>query len=153
MSALSIQTPDRISKDSEKRLISNTAPPPLRAVSLFLLCRPNITTKLKWSLGMVRWLNLDSDDTEVEWQVLGHTLNPCALRLRNLETLDSRFAPAFIIAGDDDLQTGHSLLVPPYQFHSEDRVIIRIDNEQKSLRLQRCLLNTKEFSQYEFIML
>ncbi len=153
MSVLTTQTPNRISDNNQKRIIASTAPPPLRVVSLFLLCRPNITNKLKWSLGMVRWLNLDSDHTEVEWQVLGHILSPCALRLDNPDTLDPRFAPAFIIADDDNLQTGHSLLVPPYHFHSQDRVIIRINDEQKSLRLQRRLLHTKEFSQYEFIML
>ena len=153
LSALSIQSPEHTVKACDKILITHTAPPPLRAGSLFLLCRPDTTSKLKYSLGIVRWLHLDHEPTQIEWQVLGHTINPCALRLHNPKTAHSRFAPAFIIAGDDDLQTAPSLLVPPYHFNRQDRVIIRINNEQKSLRLQRCLLSTKEFSHYEFIIL
>lgn len=125
----------------------------LQIMSLFLLCRPKIETKLKWSIGVVRWLVRDEMMTEVEWQVLGHQLNPCGIRSANSKSKNLSFVSGFIIADDDDLQTGHSLLVPAYHFHEQDRIIVRVNNEQKSVRLQRCLLSTEEFSQYEFVML
>ena len=130
-----------------------TAPPQLPIASLILLCRPNINGKLKWSMGVVRWLNLETNKGEVEWQLLGHTINACALRKDSIDSRSIRFVPAFIIANDDSLQTNASLLVPSYHFRSQDRVVVRMDNEQKLLRLQRCLLSTEECSQYDFIIL
>lgn len=141
---------------------SNTAPPLLRMMKLFLLCRPHNKNKLKWSLGIVRWLNLESENKqsnrieriEVEWQVLGHGLTACALRLDSSDKLDSRgqhFVPAFIIEEDSDLQTESSLLVPPYLFHTHDKVIVRIGNTQTALRLEQSLLNTEEFIQYKVV--
>ena len=125
----------------------------LQIMSLFLLCRPKIDTKLKWSIGVVRWLIRDEMMTEVEWQVLGHHISPCGVRSANSKTKNLSFVSGFIVADDDDLQTGHSLLVPAYHFHEQDRVVVRVNNEQQSVRLQRCLLSTEEFSQYEFVML
>ena len=124
-----------------------TAPPLLRTMSLFLLCRPetdinrNSTTTPSWSIGIVRWLTLDTQKTDhqavydqgldsqnpssqstdnqtskVEWQVLGHELTA-------------------------------------YHFHSNDRVIMRLGDKQQPLRLQRSLLSTEGFSQYEIVRL
>ena len=125
----------------------------LQIMSLFLLCRPKVETKLKWSIGVARWLIRDEVMTEMEWQVLGHQLNPCGLRLANPKSKNLRFVSGFIVADDNDLQTGNSLLVPAYHFQEQDRVIVRMNDEQQSVRLQRCLLSTEEFSQYEFVML
>lgn len=100
----------------------------------------------------MRWLNLDTEKIEVEWQVLGHSLTACALRLNNTDARDKRFVPTFIIASDGDLQIDPSLLVPAHHFQSQNKVIIWMGNEQKSLILQRFLLRAKEFSQYEFTM-
>ena len=157
----------------------NTAPPLLRMMTLILLCRPHNQNKMQWSLGMVRWLNFEntatpndpkhSDDKqsnssknaqtksnriEVEWQVFGHGLTACALRLDNSDKLDNRgqhFVPAFIIEEDVYLKTDSSLLVPPYLFHTNDKVIVRIGSTQTTLRLQQSLLNTEEFSQYKVV--
>lgn len=133
--------------------LPNSALPALPINSLLLLCRPDSTDKLKWSVGVVRWLDLESQSNEVEWQVLGHTVNACGLRSNNINTKTVNFVPALIIASDSDLQTDSSLLVPPHSFRSQDKVVIRMGDEEKSLRLQRCLLSTEQFSQYEFIML
>lgn len=125
----------------------------LQIMSLFLLCRPKIDTKLKWSIGVVRWLIRDEVMTEVEWQVLGHQVSPCGVRSANSTSKNLGFVSGFIVADDDDLQTGHSLLLPAYHFHEQDRVVVRVNDEQQSVRLLRCLLSTEEFSQYEFVML
>lgn len=125
----------------------------LKIMSLFLLCRPKIETKLKWSVGVVRWLTRDETTTEVEWQVLGHQLTACGLRLANAHSQDLTFFPSFIVADDADLHTSHSLLVPAYHFQEQDLVIVRVNDQQQSVRLQRCLLSTEAFSQYEFVML
>lgn len=129
---------------------------PLSLMSLFLLCRPSSAGKLKWSLGMVRWLSLESKLVEVEWQALGHELTACALRLDNRNPTSQRsqrFAPALLIKGDKDLQTEPSIAVPPYQFQTGDRVIMRIHDSQEVLRLQECLINSEGFGQYKFVRL
>ena len=161
VAGISVETFDSTDVMSQYRLLQLSKQIPtnkderysLQIMSLFLLCRPNIDTKLQWSIGVVRWLIRDEVMTEVEWQVLGHQLNPCGLRLANSKSKNSSFVSGFIIADDNDLQTGNSLLVPAYHFGEQDRVIVRMNNEQQSVRLQRCLLSTEEFSQYEFVML
>ncbi len=161
VAGISVETFDSTDVMSQYRLLQLSKQIPtnkderysLQIMSLFLLCRPNIDTKLQWSIGVIRWLIRDEVMTEVEWQVLGHQLNPCGLRLANSKSKNSSFVSGFIIADDNDLQTGNSLLVPAYHFGEQDRVIVRMNNEQQSVRLQRCLLSTEEFSQYEFVML
>lgn len=39
-----------------------TTPPPLQIMSLFLLCRSETTTAVDWSIGVVRWLNFDTQN-------------------------------------------------------------------------------------------
>ncbi|WP_201594454.1 hypothetical protein [Psychrobacter fulvigenes] len=150
-------TPVELDKtQSNKREGEQGSAPPLSLMSMFLLCRPNDSSKLKWSLGMVRWLNLESKLIEVEWQVLGHELTACALRLDNRGNIDQRsqkFIPAFLMAGDEDLQTDYSVIVPSYRFQTGDRVMMRINDNQEPLRLQQCLINSEEFSQYKFVRL
>ena len=121
-------------------------------MSLSLLCRSETTTA-DWSIGVVRWLNLDTHNPEVEWQVLGHKLITCGLRLEDRKSRSQHFVPAFIVAGDDQLQTTCSLIVPTFHFQTNDRVIMRLHNKQKLLRLLHPLLVTDEFSQYEVVQL
>ena len=153
LSTTSIETDknQRNNKEAKQGIV-----PPLSLMSLFLLCRPNNSSKLKWSLGMVRWLNLESKPIEVEWQVLGHELTACALRLDNRGNInqDSQsFIPALLMAGDEDLQTDYSVIVPSYLFQTGDRVMMRINDTQEPLRLQQCSINSEEFSQYGFARL
>ncbi len=135
--------------ESSKINPADTAPPPMQLMTMFLLCRPDTNTKLKWSLGMVRWLHLEDEYTEVEWQVMGHVLTACGLRLDNKDNRSTNFMPAFIVAGDDELQTEYSIIVPSYHFKTADKVIIRINDQQKTMRLKKCILSTEEFSQYK----
>lgn len=131
----------------------NTAPPPLRLMSLLLLRHPNNSSQLKWSMGMVRWLSFENRHIEVEWQVFGHVLTACALRLDIRDHRSQCFLPAFMIAGDIELQTEFTIIVPPYHFKSNDKVMLRIDDKQKTLCLQQCLINSEEFSQYKVIQI
>lgn len=153
-----------------------TAPPLLRTMSLFLLCRPDISlvdnnsaNRPSWSIGIVRWLNFDIQKTDnqalydqgpdnqsrtMEWQVLGHELTACALRLDDRDTERSQhFVPALLVGGDEQLQTTCSLLLPAYHFQANDKVMMRLGDKQKPLRLQRSLLSTEGFSQYEIVRL
>ena len=131
----------------------DTAPPPLRLMNLFLLCRPNTSSELKWSVGMVRWLNLENRHIEVEWQIFGHVLTACALRLDIRDHRGQGFMPALMIAGDKDLQTEFTIIVPPHHFQSNDKVMLRINDKQKTLCLQQCLINCEEFSQYKVVQI
>ncbi len=126
------------------------AGPPLFVDSLLLLNRPNTSGRLQRSIGLVRWLHFKELETVVEWQVLGHQLNACTLRLDNSNAHSFHDVSSIMVAADADLQTKATLLVPPYHFQSHNRVILNIGELEKSLHLQRCLLSTNEFSQFEF---
>ena len=104
-------------------------------------------------MGMVRWLNLDNKPIEVEWQVLGHELTACALRLDIRDHRGQSFMPAFMVAGDKDLQTEFTIIVPSYHFQANDKVMLRLNDKQKALCLQQCLINSEEFSQYKVIQI
>ena len=123
--------------------------PPLQIMSLFLLCRKDIATPSKWSMGVVRWLDLDSEKPKLEWQVLGHKMIACGICLQDREDRSQHFVPAFVIGDDERLKTAHSVLLPTSHFKTDDKVIMRINDQQKSLRLGRSLMMTDEFSQYE----
>lgn len=142
-----------IDKDIATKVLSPITTPPLQIESLLLLSHANIDNKPKFSLGVVRWLNLDDEDSEVEWQLLGHSLTACAIRLNNHNASNISYVPAFIIAGDHNLHSKNTLLVPSYHFHTRDKAIIRLKQQQKTLRLQRCIMSTKTFSQYEFALI
>ncbi|WP_201561021.1 hypothetical protein [Psychrobacter sp. NC44] len=132
---------------------ATTAPPALHMMSLFLVCRSDTITPPDWSMGVARWLDFDSKNPEIEWQVLGHQLVACGLRLEGRETRSRHFVPAFILGRDERLQTTGTLIVPTSYFQTDDRVIMRINSKQTPLRLGQRLLITDEFSQYEVVQL
>ncbi|MGP5213032.1 MULTISPECIES: hypothetical protein [unclassified Psychrobacter] len=132
---------------------ATTAPPALHMMSLFLVCRSDTIMPPDWSMGVARWLDFDSKNPEIEWQVLGHQLVACGLRLEGKETRSRHFVPAFILGRDERLQTTGTLIVPTSYFQTDDRVIMRINSKQTPLRLGQRLLITDEFSQYEVVQL
>lgn len=158
-----VTTPDILNQDGlEKKALDidmvdhevfTTEPPLLHIMSLFLVYQSNATAKPEWSLGVVRWIHLDSENPEVEWQLLGHQLMACGLRLEGRETQKRHFVPAIIIGKDDELQTISSLIVPSSYFQTNDRVVMRINSKQTPLRLGRRLLTTDKFVQYEVAQL
>lgn len=128
-----------------------TAPLLVSTMSLFLICRSDISASTDWSIGVARWLNPDDKNLEVEWQVLGHAVVACGIRLEGRETRSQHFVPAFILGGDEQLQTAGTLIVPTAYFQPNDRVTMRINNKQTPLRLEKRVLFTDEFSQYEIV--
>lgn len=160
-----------------------TAPPSLRLMNLFLLCRSDTDStkpiKPSWSMGIVRWLDLDNQSidnqktnsqkangqssdnqnsdnqtSQVEWQIIGDQVTACAIRLDDRNTARSQhFVQALIVGGYEQLQTVSSLLLPAYHFQVNDRVMMRIGDKQEPLRLQRLLLSTEGFNQYEVVRL
>ncbi|MBF0659158.1 hypothetical protein IPZ60_10430 [Psychrobacter sp. NG25] len=141
---------DAVTADDD---VAMTAPPPLHVMSLLLVCRSDTTTPPDWSLGVVRWLSLDIENPEVDWQILGHQLVACGLRLEGTATRSQHFIPAFILGREAHLQTTGTLIVPTSYFQTDDRVIMRINTKQTLLRLGKRLLITDEFSQYEVVQL
>ncbi|QOD12265.1 hypothetical protein IEE84_10300 [Psychrobacter sp. 28M-43] len=132
---------------------SMTALQPLHIMSLILVYGSENTEQPNWLIGVVRWLNLDTKNPEVEWQVLGHKIVACGLRLEGNQKRSRHFVPAFILGKDEKLNTTGTLIVPPSYFQTDDRVVMRIGNKQTSLRLGRRLMMTEEFSQYEVAQL
>ncbi|WP_201502751.1 hypothetical protein [Psychrobacter cibarius] len=144
---------DSLNIVADENASAMTAPPALHMMSLFLVCRSDTITPPDWSMGVARWLDFDSKNPEIEWQVLGHQLVACGLRLEGKETRSRHFVPAFILGRDERLQTTGTLIVPTSYFQTHDRVIMRINSKQTSLRLGQRLLITDEFSQYEVVQL
>jgi hypothetical protein len=138
---------------AENDTLNSIAPPPLRTMSLFLLCRSENPASTDWSIGVVRWLNLDLEKPEIDWQVLGHQLIACGIRLQDRDSRSRHFVPAFVVGDDEQLQTPSSLIMPTSHFQVGDRVMMRINTKQKTLRLVRRLMMTDEFSQYEVAQL
>ena len=136
--------------DTDKNyVLTSIEPPSLRIMRLFLLCRPHEFASLDWSIGVVRWREMDSEKPEIDWQVLGHQFIPCGIRLHNRDNRSRHFVPAFVVGSDEQLQTACSLIVPTSHFQDGDKVMMRIDTKQETLRLVQRLLMTEEFSQYE----
>ena len=133
--------------------LSMTAPQPLHIMSLILVYGSENKEQPNWSIGVVRWLNFDTKNPEVEWQILGHKIVACGLRLEGSKTRSHHFVPAFILGKDEQLQTTGTLIVPPSYFQADDRIVMRIGNKQTSLRLGRRLMMTDKFSQYEVAQL
>ena len=138
---------------AENDVLDAIAPLPLRIMSLFLLCRSDKSASHECSIGVVRWLDMDREKPELDWQVLGHQLIACGIRLQDRDSRSRHFVPAFVIGDDEQLQTGCSLIVPTSYFQEGDKVMMRINTKQKTLRLGRRLLMTDEFSQYEVVQL
>ena len=142
-----------IARIAENDVLTSMAPPSLRIMSLFLLCRPHQSALPDWSIGVVRWREIDSENPEIHWQVLGHKLIACGIRLHNRDNRSRHFVPAFVVGGDEQLQTTCSLIVPTSHFQVGDKVMMRINTKQKKLRLVRRLMINDEFSQYEVVQL
>ena len=138
---------------TENDVLDAIVPPPLRIMSLFLLCRSDKSASHECSIGVVRWLDMDREKPELDWQVLGHQLIACGIRLQDRDSRSRHFVPAFVIGDDEQLQTDCSLIVPTSYFQEGDKVMMRINTKQKTLRLGRRLLTTDEFSQYEVVQL
>lgn len=133
--------------------VTSTAPPPVQLMSLFLVCQSDHSMPADWSIGVARWLNLDATTPDVEWQLLGHKLVACGLRLEGREARSQRFVPALVLGRDEQQQALGSLIVPTSYFQTDDKVVMRINNKQNVLRLGRRMLVTDEFSQYEVAQL
>lgn len=161
----SIETEDILEKDydvkgakyiariAENDVLTSIAPPSLRIMSLFLLCRLDDSASPDWSIGVVRWREMDSKEPKLDWQVLGHQLIACGIRLHNRDSRSRHFVPAFVVGSDEQLQTTCSLIVPTSHFQVGDKVVMRISTKQKTLRLVRHMMMTDEFNQYEVAQL
>lgn len=130
-----------------------TGPLPVSTMSLCLICRSDANASPDWTMGVVRWLDFNNKNPEIEWQVLGHTLVACGVRLDGGKARSQYFVPAFILGRDEQLQTMGTLIVPTAYFQTDDRVVMRINNKQTPLCLGQRLLFTDEFSQYEVMKL
>lgn len=143
-------------KAADDELLSaflSTAPPHLQIMSLFLLTDHKACRKDNWALGLVRWLTLNDEFVEVESQTLGHAPTACALRLDGHDHRSQSFVPALLLGAEKSLGTNCSLLVPSYHFKAEDKVVLRLNDKQKTLRLKDSILRTEEFTQFEVILL
>lgn len=131
----------------------NSVIPMLRMMTLFLLKEQQKAKQTNLTLALIHWLKIEDKYMEIEGEVLGHNPTACGLRLNHRDKRSQNFVPAFLLTGDAMLDSVFTLLVPSHHFKTHDKVVIRLQDKQQSLRLQRCILMTEEFHQYEVVRL
>jgi hypothetical protein len=143
------------SLDTGNRVMATSefAPPVLQVMSLFAIHNDLEKNSKKWEVGLVRWIEAADEQIEVGAQLLGRSVTACGIRLDNNDGRSQDFVAALLIAGNADLNTKSSLMMPRYHFKEGDRVVLRIQDKQTRLSLRTNILNTDDIDQYEIAKL
>lgn len=126
----------------------------LSVFGLFALKSHHSTDKNPWRLGMIHWAEPKENQIAVDGKFFGRILSVCGIRLR-ANAGDHRpqdFIQAILVSGDG-IHNQPSLVMPRYHFKENDTVILRVENKESTLRLQRKLLIADDFEQYEIVRL
>lgn len=126
--------------------------PILQAFGLFALRSDNSTNKHPWRVGIIHWAEPQSDKVVADGRFLGRLLSACGVRLASNDMRSQDFVQALLVAGDG-LNQQTTLIIPRYHFKTGDTIILRVDTKQTTLRLEKNLLSTDEFEQYEIVRL
>lgn len=126
--------------------------PYLPIFGLFALKSQQSANRHPWRLGLVHWVDVKDDSVEVGGRFLGRVLSVCGVRLNGRDMRSKDFVQAFLVSGDE-LNQQTTLILPRYHFKEDDLVVLRIEQKETSLRLQKNLLSTDDFEQYEIVRL
>lgn len=126
--------------------------PYLPIFGLFAMKSTQSTSKHPWRLGLVHWVDAKDDCIEVGGRFLGRVLSVCGIRLNSRDMRSKDFVQALLVSGDE-LNQQTTLMLPRYHFKEGDLVILRVEQKETSLRLQKNLLSTDEIEQYEIVRL
>lgn len=125
------------------------APPVLQVMSLFAMRSEDEGCDDWWELGIIRWIETAKGRMEAGGKLLGLTATACGIRLENNDGRSQDFVAAILIAGSESLKTKSSLIMARYHFMEGDQVVLRVENKQTQLILQRSMLKTDDIDQYE----
>lgn len=143
-------TLDTVSQDEVGDKITNC--PYLPIFGLFAMKSSQSANKNPWRLGLVHWVDAKEDCIEVGGRFLGRVLSVCGIRLNTRDMRGKDFVQALLVSGDE-LNQQTTLVLPRYHFKEGDVVILRVEQKETSLRLQKNLLSTDEIEQYEIVRL
>lgn len=121
---------------------------------LFALKSDQSTNQNPWRLGMIHWAEPTDTQVSVDGKFFGRILSVCGARLR-ANAGDGRpqdFIHAILVSGDG-FNHQASLIMPRYHFRQGDSVILRVGSTESALRLEKHLLTTDDFEQYEVVRL
>lgn len=137
------------SDSDEQEVITH---PLLPLFGLFAMKSQKSTNKHPWRLGIVHWAATKEGNIEVDGRFLGRLLSVCGVRLNGRDMRSKDFMQALLVAGDA-LNQQTTLVIPRYHFKEGDLVILRIDQKETSLRLEKLLLSTDDIEQYQIVRL
>lgn len=126
--------------------------PYLPIFGLFAMKSAQSTNKHPWRLGLVHWADVKEEHIEVGGRFLGRVLSVCGIRLNSRDMRGKDFVQAILVSGDE-LNQQTTLILPRYHFKEGDLVVLRVEQKETSLRLQKNLLSTDEIEQYEIVRL
>lgn len=125
----------------------------LSVFGLFALKSQQSTNAHPWKLGIIHWAEPTADNqVAVDGKFFGRILSVCGVRLRGGDGRPQDFIHAILVSGDGfNHQT--SLVMPRYHFKEGDTVVLRVADKESILRLEKHLLTTDDFEQYEVVRL
>lgn len=126
--------------------------PILQAFGLFALRSDNSTNKHPWRIGIIHWAEPQSSKVVADGRFLGRLLTACGIRLARDDVRSHDFVQALLVAGDK-LNQQTTLIMPRYHFKAGDVIVLRVHSNETTLRLEKNLLSTDEFEQYEIVRL
>lgn len=124
----------------------------LQVFGLFALKSTNSRHSNPWKLGIAHWVDRFGEQIEVDGRFLGRILLAAGVRLLSNDNRSQEYVHALLIDGDE-LNQQSTLVVPRCHFKAGDLVLMRIDNKEMDLRLERSLLSTDEMEQYQIVRL
>lgn len=124
----------------------------LQVFGLFALKSASSKHKNPWKLGIAHWVDRFGEQIEVDGRFLGRILLAAGVRLLSNDSRSQEYVHALLIDGDE-LNQQSTLVVPRSHFKAGDLVLMRIDNREMELRLERSLLSTDEMEQYQIVRL
>lgn len=144
----------RFGEDKERDEQDEVLPscPILHVYGLFALKSPKSTNKNPWRIGMAHWVDKMDNGVFVDGRFLGRALMAVGIRLKRRDGRSQEFVHALLIGGDE-LNEQSKLIMPRYHFKTGDYVVLRIDNKEMELRLERNILTTDEIEQYQIVRL
>lgn len=126
--------------------------PKLHVYGLFAIKSSQSVSKNPWRLGVVHWAEKSDKIVQIDGRFLGRVLMAVGIRLRKQDGRSQEFVHALLVDGDG-LSEQSTLVMPRYHFKSGDYVVLRIDDKEMELRLERNVLTTDEIEQYQIVRL
>lgn len=108
--------------------------------------------KHPWRIGIIHWAETKDNKILADGRFLGRLLTACGVRLSSNDMRSQDFIQGLLVAGDG-LNQQTTLVMPKYHFRAGDTIVLKVSEKQTTLRLEKNLLSTDDFEQYEIVRL